>query len=389
MDNDKFKKIIESCHLNFLIGSGASKNFFDTLGDVENLLTSLSSEAQSDTKQILEASIKLHYFNKAITGNTDIIDEFEITNEDEYNITQKNYQDFLKSLNVILLKRRSTLIGKQVNLFTTNMDVFLDKTLEKLNLEYNDGFSGKLNPNFSTSNYRKSIFQKSPHYENKAELPLFNLFKLHGSVTWKNQEEKIVFDHNLSILRNIYAASTKCVDNIIIEFKDKNKKDKSYKQLLTEAAQLEATEAQKKFISAYNKMVIINPTKNKFSTTTIQYTFYELLRMYSNELEKENSVLFVFGFSFADEHIREITKRVANSNPTLLICIFAFDEAAKEEIEGRLILKEFKFNNIEITTAGDMAKLNETWFTVLAKELDDNIYKEKKNDITVQVNLLP
>ena len=389
MDIDKFKKIIESCHLNFLFGSGASRNFFDTLGDVENLLTDLSSQPDSDTKQILEASIKIDYFNKAIVANIEILDGIEFSDEDEYLKTQRNYQDFLISLNVILLKRRSTLIGKQVNLFTTNMDLFFDSTIEELNLEYNDGFSGKLNPIFSTSNYRKSIFQKSPHYENKAEIPLFNLFKLHGSVTWKHKAHKIVFDQRLATLKSISKAATLCKDNIIKDINHNDGKAKSFAELYDEAESLQATEAQKKFINAYNKMVIINPTKDKFSTTTVQYTFYELLRMYSNELEKENSVLFVFGFSFADEHIREITKRVANSNPTLMICVFAYDDTAKEQIEKRLELMEFKFSNVEVMVAGDMSDLNQKWFSVLAKELDENLYSSKKNDITVNVTIPP
>lgn len=67
---------------------------------------------------------------------------------------------------------------------------------------------------------------------------------------------------------------------------------------------------------------MINPTKDKFRDTTSNFYFYELLRMYANHLEKENSVLFVLGFSFADEHIKEITKRVLKSNPTLVIVIF-------------------------------------------------------------------
>ena len=49
--------------------------------------------------------------------------------------------------------------------------------------------------------------------------------------------------------------------------------------------------------------------------------------MYSNELEKENTALFALGFSFADEHIQEITLRSANSNPTLGVFIVAYQEA--------------------------------------------------------------
>lgn len=62
------------------------------------------------------------------------------------------------------------------------------------------------------------------------------------------------------------------------------------------------------FVNEYNNLHIINPTKEKFEETLLSNVYYDLLRMYSNELEKNNTVLFVFGFSFKDEHIYSITK---------------------------------------------------------------------------------
>ena len=82
------------------------------------------------------------------------------------------------------------------------------------------------------------------------------------------------------------------------------------------------------FIEKYNELVIVNPTKKKFSETVIDDHFYELMRMYSNALERENTLLFVMGFSFADEHILNITQRALKTNPTLLVVIYAYDEVA-------------------------------------------------------------
>lgn len=387
MNEDKFKKAIESCHLNFLIGSGASRNYFETLGNVENLLTNLSNQPKTDERLIVEASIKNDYFKKGILGNLGFIDSKKIINTADFENTSKNYQEFLIALNVILLRRRSNLIGRQVNLFTTNIDLFLDRTLEEMGLEYNDGFLGKLQAVFSTSNYRKSVFQKSPHYENKAELPLFNLFKLHGSVTWKQDNDKILFDSNLSVVNEI--ANSPISGKTIDDFLDDKENAKTVQELQKEAEALTYEISLKNFNDSYDKLLIINPTKEKFITTTVQYTFYELLRMYSNELEKENSLLFVFGFSFADEHIREITKRVANSNPTLLVSIFAYDDKSKLEIEAKLNMQDFKFRNVEIITVGDLASINNNWFSKLAKELDEELFQKKKNDLVVNVTLPP
>lgn len=69
MDNEKILKIIESSHFNFLIGSGASRNYLDTLSNIESLLTDLDKESQESRSQkwfkVLEVSIKYWYYENA------------------------------------------------------------------------------------------------------------------------------------------------------------------------------------------------------------------------------------------------------------------------------------------------------------------------------------
>jgi hypothetical protein len=50
------------------------------------------------------------------------------------------------------------------------------------------------------------------------------------------------------------------------------------------------------------------------------------LRYFSNELEKENGILFTIGFSFEDEHIRDLVKKVLSINPTLQLYISVFNQ---------------------------------------------------------------
>ena len=45
---EQVKQIIESCHLNFLIGSGASKPYLGALGPIEDLLTDLATKDDDD-----------------------------------------------------------------------------------------------------------------------------------------------------------------------------------------------------------------------------------------------------------------------------------------------------------------------------------------------------
>ena len=57
------------------------------------------------------------------------------------------------------------------------------------------------------------------------------------------------------------------------------------------------------------------------------------------------------GFSFADEHIRDLTIRVANSNPTLMIYIFARSSNSKNKLEKILdIENNVKNKNIVIVS---------------------------------------
>jgi hypothetical protein len=329
-EQEKLKKILESCHINFLIGSGASTEYFETLKMVENLLTELNNKIDRDSSEfkIIDCSIKYAYFQKCIRGNLGFIDKrIASEREEEFRSTLENYHQFICALNTILTRRKTNIISKQINLFTTNMDLFLDYTLEKLNLEFNDGFYGRQNPIFSTSNYKKSVYQVSAHYDNKTELPTFNLFKIHGSVNWQLKKDSIFHDRQLDVL--IRLNKVKILTENLIDIT----KDTTVEELKEKSKKLKITDEINKFLDIYNELVMVNPTKEKFALTTIDYNFYEQLRMYSNALEKENSVLFVTGFSFADEHLKEITQRVLQSNPTLIIYVLCYSKSDKDNIE--------------------------------------------------------
>jgi len=373
MNSEEIKKIIESCHLNFLIGSGASKPFLETLGVIEEMLTDLSEREDNDEKIIIEASIKKYYFDEAIRGNLEIF----MGTSDILKETKKAYHQFINAINTILVKRKSNLVSKQVNIFTTNMDLFLDYTIEELGLVYNDGFSGKMNPKFGTEHFHNSVRKTSTHYEYQSEMPLFNIFKLHGSLDWKIDNNTILYDKNLEILNKVNNIEIPEKILVNIDYEDKDGEwwyhtiDGMYKLVKKEKIKLQ--NEHQEFLEAYNQFVMINPTKEKFKTTTRDLTFYELLRMFSNHLERENSVLFVIGFSFADEHIREITKRVAAANPTLLIVIFAFNKESKENIKDLLP----KRSNIKIIYDEEdkikytLDRINAEYFIKLAKELEN------------------
>lgn len=90
------------------------------------------------------------------------------------------------------------------------------------------------------------------------------------------------------------------------------------------------------FMAEYEQLAIVNPTKDKFGLTVLNQNYYDLLRIFSNTLEKENSVLFIIGFSCRDEHIRELIIRAARTNPTLQIIVFAYLPDEAQTLRDRL-----------------------------------------------------
>lgn len=337
---ERIKDTIQDCNINFLIGSGLSSPYLKTLGSIETLLTKLDDQNVTDTeKKVIRASLYKRFFEDAILKNTKILES-----DVDAKVILKNYHDFLKSINSILLRRKSTILSKEVNIFTTNFDIFLEKALEDVSVEYNDGFNGRFLPQFSLTNFKKSRFKKSLHYDNISEIPVFNLLKLHGSLSWKLVEmsgnNEIVFSSDLSNIKDIEGKIPNATHLINIQ-------DDSTIEVLTASATGKTIDASvQTFMDAYEKLPIVNPNKDKFRHTLLNQTYYEMLRIYSNELEKENTVLFVMGFSFADEHIREITLRAANSNPTMMIYIFAYSSKGKAEIQARFDSKNIKNKNI-------------------------------------------
>jgi len=292
----------------------------------------------------------------------------------------------LQTLNILLLKRRNKLLPKEVNIFTTNMDIFLDINLDKLGLEFNDGFNGKFNKSFNTANYQKSFYKNSSQYSIRSELPVFNLFKLHGSLTWdKSNDAEIKFDSNLIALNDLN--EIRFPEQLLItltkevELNGKTEtKLKDYNELKKEAEEKtdieDAHENLDKFYAIYDKLVMINPTKEKFENTTLRLEYYEQIRMFSNILERENSVLFVTGFSFADEHIRQITYRALNSNPTLLIIVFNYSEGGKKQIDG--FFSNLKYKNLYTDFIGfDFKKIVNEIFLSIAEHIGESNKNEK------------
>lgn len=283
LDNKELKEIIQSGHLNLLIGSGCSREYLNVLNDIETKMNSS------------EDSIKIHaqkeYFkeikkSKAICNSISVLPN----EEQSLNSTKQNYDGFLKFWANIISSRSLQIVSKQINIFTTNFDMFIEDSCERIGVPYNDGFSGQINRIFSVSNYNKIQKFKSLQFDNTSDIPLLNVIKLHGSISWEEKGKTLCYSNGSHILDTL--------DSLEIE----------------------------EFKKEYEKIAIINPNAEKHFETLKDVNYASMLRKFTLELEKENSVLMIIGSSLADNHIRELLYGVIKTNPTLIVIYFSFSK---------------------------------------------------------------
>lgn len=341
---DRLRTIVQDSHLSFLIGAGTPSAFFGLLGDIENALTELNSaQAPEQAKRLVRASIQAYFFDRVLAPNKKLVDQHE-----DSRAVLDSYSQFLRTINRILLRRRSSLLGKQVNIFTTNVDLAFEVALENMGIDFSDGFSGKIQPKFDLGEYGSLHYRQGTRYEHRSEVPVINLYKIHGSAGWKQVERSdtlvdIIFDHGLTLVEAA-RERLEAARGGLLEITAPEQVDT--RLLLARAGTKVLTADGEEFLQAYSALAIVNPDKEKFSTTVLNETYYELIRRFANELEKENCVLFVHGFSFRDEHLRKLVVRAARTNPTLQIIIFCYSRNDRTSFEKLIPDIDVKNGNI-------------------------------------------
>jgi len=173
------------------------------------------------------------------------------------------------------------------------------------------------------------VYETGVFNQHKSDIPQINLIHLHGSAYWKKDGTRILVDYDTGLEASL-------MDHIINSDVDGFSKvvsgdEGDYSDILGLVS--DGTEAAK-FWEKYNSLPIVNPTKWKFHETVFEEHYYQMLRLMSYELEKKNTVLITFGFSFADEHILQLTE-TSLANPYLQLYICCFNESEKKEMERR------------------------------------------------------
>lgn len=168
-------------------------------------------------------------------------------------------------------------------IFTSNYDLIIEKSLEKIRTPYFDGFVGSYEPFF----WQESI----ERFVDKSDLTQnwIRLWKIHGSLSWFWKKNSETGSHN--IIRVGIISDIENIDNELVIYPSKEKYDSSKKQ---------------PFVAYFDrfKNVLLN-----------------------------GELLFLFtGYSFSDQHINEIVFNSLRENNRLSILVFFYQDSEVEEL---------------------------------------------------------
>lgn len=360
------RNLFSGCRVNFLLGAGFSANLLGTLNNNEVVFEALQRhQTKNDDERkkeiILSAFLYWSFFRRCIEPIPSKISTYAPSFEP--------YKIFGDIVYRIFAERGNPALDRQFNIFTTNYDPIIELIFDHSPCVCNDGFEGRIEPRFSTDNYSKTYYRQAIFSNRKAEIPSANLLKMHGSVTWCKDITwgGIKYQQYGTQIRDFCTKYSSLFDPAIItkidaHFTANNIADaeKQIEALFSDNVfdPLLVKEKDYSDFLDYYKMsfLIVNPTKEKFGDTLLNKNYYELLRIFSNELEKENSLLVANGFSFRDEHILDLVKR-SMVNPSLKILIFVYNESTIGDLQR--LFGTPKNNNITyIALDGEKLSLN-------------------------------
>lgn len=301
------KKVRELCNiknLHFLFGAGTSSGAIPTMlkikeqldQDIETHQPDLSVAYKTIQKDNLEDVLGVLHAKKHFLEGTSTDCDKNSELEKTKNLI-KYIQGFMfKKINIRLIDSdaqevlalykkfysKMTFRNKdlsRINIFTTNNDLFNERALDHLNINFNNGFGGGLERRFNPARFRYTFSKKIDLNLEKFE-PLEDmvyLHKLHGSVNWIESVGGSLFN---------------------IEERAFNGSEETP-----------------------NEPVLIYPTPLK-QNQSLGSPYADLIREFQAKLMLPNSALFIIGYSFSDEHLNNIIYQALASNTSISIVIF-------------------------------------------------------------------
>ena len=164
--------------------------------------------------------------------------------------------------------------------FTTNYDLFNERAMDRLGIPYCNGFSGTVERRFTPATFRYSLAEQLDLTSRKwtAVEGFVYLCKLHGSISWVEEGS------GLYPIRELQQPSPDTAGRI---------------------------------------MIYPTPAKQNASFGS---PYSDLFREFQTRIVRDQSVLFVLGYSFGDEHVNNIIFQ-ALTIPTFRLVAFAPPDA--------------------------------------------------------------
>jgi hypothetical protein len=169
-------------------------------------------------------------------------------------------------------------------IFTTNYDLSIEWAAEALGVHCANGFAGLHNRSFRPSSFDLGF--RHVHARGEARFGAYNIYlgKLHGSLSWVNEEDGTVTERS-SV--SMWPSIDKFLNSDLV---------------------------------ADWPGLMIFPGASKFVQTT-GFVYGEIIRRFTEFLSKPNACLITSGYGFTDDHINRLIAS-ALQNPTLQIILY-------------------------------------------------------------------
>lgn len=308
------------------VSANASENLEEILGLLYarlSYLEGIKSEVGSQTTKSLIDKIEGCILTRL---NQDIL--AECTREKDSNVDNQSNAPFISTLNVYeTFYRTLSLRSKELSrlsVFTTNNDLFNETAMDNTNTMYINGFTSGIKRYFNPSLFHYTYSKRMDSSIDKYE-PVDNmvyLYKLHGSVNWVEQD---------SVGNKFY--------NIV------------------------EIDAKQSVSSEQSERVMIYPTPTK-QNKSLGSPYTDIIRAFHHKLLQPNSVLFVCGYSFSDEHLNRIIYQALAANSSLNVVVVNKLDKSKEikQVDDRRIyhLWEEKQDLTEVTNSSKLDEEEDT-----------------------------
>lgn len=218
----------------------------------------------------------------------------------------------------------------RVKLFTLNYDTLFEQAAREGMFTVIDGFTFSSPREFNGKYFDYDLIETRHNRQDKKDstiAKLFYLFKMHGSLNWMNENDKII-------------------------------------------------QSDEKTISI-EKRVMIFPQDSKYEHSYEQ-PYFEMMARFQQALRLENTLLITIGFSFVDKHISSVILESLKQNPSLNLMSITYPEVVAAE-------KPYQIELHGITEIQSRVTLIAETFEDFAKEFPENI-AHKRIDLLQELN---